>query len=111
MWKILTVQIMEKIYYSLVSPQMYPEEQKGCNKRTRTTSHLLYIHLFFLKENNVEKLAKVKIHRGVFQWDVLSLLLFLNSKDSVHVSIRRLEDCIKNAKKDQLQWPETPPTT
>ena len=30
MWKILTAQIREKIYYSLTSRGLFPDEQKGC---------------------------------------------------------------------------------
>ena len=32
MWKILTAQIKEKIYYSLISRGLFPNEQKGCEK-------------------------------------------------------------------------------
>ena len=31
MWKILTAQIREKIYYSLTSRGLFPDEQKGCH--------------------------------------------------------------------------------
>ena len=43
MWKILTAQIREKIYYSLISCEIFPKEQKGCHKRNRDTRELLYI--------------------------------------------------------------------
>ena len=42
MCKILTAQIREN-YYSLVSHGIFPEEQRGCCKRTRGTEELLYI--------------------------------------------------------------------
>ena len=32
LWKILTAQIREEIYYSLTSRGLFPEEQKGCRK-------------------------------------------------------------------------------
>ena len=35
MWKILTSQIREKIYYSLTSRRLFPDEQKGCCKGSR----------------------------------------------------------------------------
>ena len=35
MWKMLTVQIREKIYYLLISWELFPEEQKRCRKVTR----------------------------------------------------------------------------
>ena len=38
MWKILTEQIREEIYYSLTSCRLFPEEQKGCCKRSRGTA-------------------------------------------------------------------------
>ena len=43
MWKILTAQIREKIYHSLTSGGLFPDEQKGCRKGSRGTAELLYI--------------------------------------------------------------------
>ena len=43
MLKILAAQIREKIYYSLISCEIFPDEQKGCRKRTRGTKELLHI--------------------------------------------------------------------
>ena len=43
MWKILTAQIREEIYYSLRSRGLFPEEQKGCRKGSRGTAELLSI--------------------------------------------------------------------
>ena len=43
MWKILTAQIRGKIYYSLTSRWLFPDEQKGCRKGSRGTAGLLYI--------------------------------------------------------------------
>ena len=40
-WKILTAQITEKIYYSLTSRGLFPDEQKGCCKGSRGTAELL----------------------------------------------------------------------
>ena len=34
MWKILTAQIREEIYYPLTSCGLFPEEQKGCRRGT-----------------------------------------------------------------------------
>ena len=42
-WKILTAQIREEIYFSLTSLGMFPEEQKGCHKGSRGRGELLYI--------------------------------------------------------------------
>ena len=43
MWKILTVQIRKEIYDLLISHGLFPEEQKGCCKWTRSTGELLNI--------------------------------------------------------------------
>ena len=40
MWKILTAQIREEIYYSLTSRGLFPDEQKGCRKGSRGTAEL-----------------------------------------------------------------------
>ena len=51
MWKILTAQIREEIYYSLTSHGLFPEEQKGCCKGSRGTAELLYIDLHILNKS------------------------------------------------------------
>ena len=40
MWKIFTAQIREKIYYSLTSRGLFPDEQKRCRKGSRGTAEL-----------------------------------------------------------------------
>ena len=42
MWKILTEQIIEEIYDSLISRRLFIEEQKGCREVIRGTEKLLY---------------------------------------------------------------------
>ena len=49
MWKILTAQIKEEIYYSLTSRGLFPDEQKGCRKGSRSTAELLYIDTTYPK--------------------------------------------------------------
>ena len=51
MWKILTAQIREQIYYSLISHGMFPDDQKGCCMRTRCTEELLRIDQHILSES------------------------------------------------------------
>ena len=51
MWKILTAQIREEIYYSRTSRGLFPDEQKGCGKGTRGTAEILYIDQHFLNES------------------------------------------------------------
>ena len=50
-WKILTVQIREEIYYSLTNRGLFPGEQKGCRKGSRGTAELLYIDQHILNES------------------------------------------------------------
>ena len=40
MWKILTAQIREKIYYLLTSRGLFPDEQKGCCKGSQRHSRI-----------------------------------------------------------------------
>ena len=51
MWKILTAQIREEIYYSLTSSGLFPDEQKGCRKGSRGIVELLYIDQHILNES------------------------------------------------------------
>ena len=55
MWKILTAQIREEIYYSLTSHGLFPDEQKGCCKGSRGTVELLYIDQLILNENKTRR--------------------------------------------------------
>ena len=55
MWKILTAQIREKIYYSLTSRGLFPDEQKGCHKGSRGTAELLYIDQHILNESKTRQ--------------------------------------------------------
>ena len=49
--KILTVQIREKIYYSLTSRGLFPDEQKGFRKGSSGTVELLYMDQHILNES------------------------------------------------------------
>ena len=55
MWKILTAQIREKIYYSLTSRGLFPDEQKGCRKGSRGTAELLFIDQHILNERKTRR--------------------------------------------------------
>ena len=50
MWKILTAQMREEIYYSLTSCGLFPGAQRGCCKGSRGTADLLYIDQHILNE-------------------------------------------------------------
>ena len=54
-WKIKTAQIREKIYYSLTSRGLFPDEQKGCCKGSRGTAELLYIDQHILNESKTRR--------------------------------------------------------
>ena len=60
MWKILTGQIREEIYYLLTSRRWFPEEKKGCHKRSRGTAELLYIDQDILNENKTRQKSFAK---------------------------------------------------
>ena len=66
MWKILTAQIREDIYDSLISRRLFPKEQKGCRKWTRGTEELLYIDPNILKESKMRR-KNVAMTRIVFK--------------------------------------------
>ena len=51
MWKILTTQKREEIYYSLISRGLFPDEQKECRIGSRDTAELLYIDQHILNES------------------------------------------------------------
>ena len=56
MWKILTAQIREKNYYSLISCGLFPEEKKGCRKGSIGTAELLYIDQHILIESKTRRI-------------------------------------------------------
>ena len=55
MWKILTTQIREEIYYWLTSRGLFPDEQKGCCKGSRGIAELLYIDQHILNESKTRR--------------------------------------------------------
>ena len=55
MWKILTAQIKEDIYYSLRSRGLFPKKRKGCRKGSRGTAELLYIDQHILNEGKTRQ--------------------------------------------------------
>ena len=63
MWKILTAQIREKIYYSLTSCGLFPGEQKGCRKRSRGIAELLFLDQHILNESKTD--GKIKLWPGL----------------------------------------------
>ena len=55
MWKILTAQIKEEIYYSLTNDGLFPDKEKGCCKWSRGTAELLYIDQHILSESKTRR--------------------------------------------------------
>ena len=55
LWKILTAQIREEIYYSLTRSGLFPEEQKGCCIGSRGRAELLNIDQHILNESKTRR--------------------------------------------------------
>ena len=55
MGQILTTQIKEEIYYSLTSRGLFPEEQKGSHKGSRSTAELLYTDQHIPNESKIRR--------------------------------------------------------
>ena len=55
MWKILTAQIREEIYFSLTSRGSFPEEEKGCHKGSRGTGEQLNIDQHILNKRKTRQ--------------------------------------------------------
>ena len=58
-WEILTAQIRKTIYSSLTSCRLFPNEQKGCHKRSRGSAELLFIdqHILNVSKTRRKNLA------------------------------------------------------
>ena len=100
MWKILTAQIREKIYYSLINRGLFPNEQKGCRKGSRGTAELLYRDKHILNEskNRRKNLAMAwidykKAYDMVPQsWIITCLKMYKISHETIHF----IEKTMKN---------------
>ena len=94
MWKILTAQIREKIYYSRKSCGLFPDEQKGCRKGSRGTAELLYIDQHILNKSKTwrKNLAIAwidykKVYDMVLQsWVTSCLKMYKISNEVLHLS-------------------------
>ena len=54
-WKILTAQIGDEIYYTLTSCRLFPGEQKECHKGCKGTAELLYIDQLILNKSKTKQ--------------------------------------------------------
>ena len=55
MWKILAAKIRKKIYYSLTSRRLFPDEQIGWRKGSRGTAEFLYIDQLIINESKTRR--------------------------------------------------------
>ena len=117
MWKILTVQIREEIYYALTSRRLFPEEQKGYCNGSRGTAEILYIDHHILKRRKTwrKNLAMAWIeYKGIWygsaKWNNKLPQNVQNIKFS-HKSYRKnlenLESGIDSRRK-KLSWSKEP---
>ena len=119
MWKMLSAQIREEIYYPLINRGLFPEEEKGCRKETRATGKLLYIYQHIINESKAKRknLAMAWIdNKKAFDmvpksWITQCLKIFKIS-DEVIKSIERgnhgnLKSGI-NRRRKKLKWGENP---
>ena len=60
--EILTAQLREEMYYSLITHGIFFDQEKRCYKRTRGTGELLYIDQRILNESKTKR----KNLRGAF---------------------------------------------
>ena len=99
MWKVLTAQIREEIYYSLINSRLFSEKQKRCRKGTRGTGELLYIDQHILKESKArwKNLAMAwidyrKAHDMIFQsWMIHCLEMYKISNEVIKLIEKTME--------------------
>ena len=110
MWKILTVQIREKIYYSLTNRGLYPEEEKGYRKVSRGTRELLYIYQHILNETKTRRktlaivwIAYKKVYDKVPQsWIINSPKMYKISHEIINFIEKTMITCV-------VYWPTSQP--
>ena len=92
-WKILTAQIREDVYYSLISCGLFSDEQKGCRKGSRGTAELLYIDQRILNESKDRRKNLAMAYDMVLQsWIINCLKMYKIS----HEIINFIEKTMKN---------------
>ena len=114
---ILTAQIREEIYYSLISHRLFPEEQKQCRKRTRGTGDLLYFDQHILKESKTRRknlamalIDNKKAYDMVLQSWIIDCLKMYKIFDIV---IKFIEKTMKNwsgtdCRRKKFNWGKNP---
>ena len=93
MWKILTAQIREEIYNSLISCVLFPEEQKRSRKWIRGTGKLKYIDQLILKEGKTRR--KILAITWIYNKKAYSLTKLDNRLSQKVQVIKFIENTIK----------------
>ena len=114
MWKILTAQIREKIYYSLTSHGLFPDEQKGCCQGSRSTAELLYIDQHILNESKTRRknlpMAWIDYKKAYYMvpqsWIIHCLKMYKISHEVINF-IENLESGADSRRK-KLSWNKDP---
>ena len=103
MWIILTAQIREEIYYSLISHETLIEEQKRCCKGTRDTRELLHIDEHILNERNMRR-KNIVMAWIDYKKDLTYGPLKLDSKLSKCIKYLLPDEVIKFIEKTMETW-------
>ena len=102
MWKILTAQKWEEIYYSLTSHGLFPEEQKGCRKGSKGTIELLYIDQHILGESKTKR--KTYLWPGLLQKGIWHGSAKLDNKMSQNVPNNTLSPKLHLENHEDESW-------
>ena len=100
MWKILTAQKREKMYYSLISRGLFPNGQKGYRKGSGGTEELLYIDKHIESKNRRKNLAMAWIDYKK-AYDMVSQSWIINCLKMykiLHETINFIEKTMKNGR-------------
>ena len=99
MWKIQTAQIRGKIYYSLTSHELFPDELKGCRKGSRGTAELLFIDQHILNESKTRRknlaMARIDYKKAYDMLPQRWILHSLNMYKISHEIINFIEQIMK----------------
>ena len=114
-WKILTAQFQEEIYYLIKSREQFSEEQKECCKRTRVTGYLQYTDQHIPKESKTKRknVAWIDFKKAYDGPAKLNYRLSQNEQDiqrshKVYRKYHGKQDSGTDSRKKKLGWGENP---
>ena len=108
MWKILTAQIRENIFYSLTSRGLFPDEQKGCCKGSRGTEELLYIDQHILNDSQTRRIDNKKAYDMVPQsWILHCLKMYKISHEVINFLEKTMQTWRMELTAGERSWAET----